>query len=102
MHEKISRKLNGFYDKLLTLEPKEIIERAYEKATKDEIMGCLGTLELTYGQAQALYKSPAPLEECYQRWLKSDSSYFPDLHDCVEEAAIQLEKEGKTKTGEER
>ena len=100
--DKMSREHSAFYDKLLTLEPKQIIERAYEKVTKDEIMGCLDTLELTYSQSLALLRSTAPLEECYQRWLKSDSSCFSDLHDCVEELAIRLETERKSKAVEGR
>ena len=102
LHEKMGREHNDFYNKLLTLESKEIVERAYEKATKDEIMGCLDTLELPYKQALDLLKSPTPLDDCYQRWLKTDSSYFPDLHNCVEETAKQLEKERGAKGLEER
>ena len=102
LHEKMSREYIAFYDKLLTLEPKQIIERAYEKATKDEIMGCIGTLELPYGQALSLYKSPIPLEECYQRWLKSDTNQIPDIHHCIGEVAKILERERSSKAQEGR
>lgn len=86
--------LDELKEDLLNISPQEILSRAYEYATKTEIIYAAHDAELDDYQMEALLKHPSPLNDVYSKYLKHDETALSDeLANClVEEANIANEK----------
>lgn len=90
LYDKMSAEYGEFIERLYQMEPKEIIQRAYEKVFKEDILMSISEMDLPKNQVEVLLKTKAPLDECYSAWLKADYSYMPDLRECIEENTKHL------------
>lgn len=99
-NEKIRKKLyyeyNVFIDNLKTLSPEQIIEKAYEKVAKEDILSvfeCNNALD--YNQARVLLSMKNPLNYLYYEFLDTEISNKDLVSDCVHDAAKKAVKEIK-------
>lgn len=91
--------LDELKEDLLNISPQEILSRAYEYATKTEIIYAAHDAELDDYQMEALLKHPSPLNDVYSKYLKHDETALSDeLANCLaEEANVELHHNENTK-----
>lgn len=108
LKEKLSEKLNNefknFIDNLKLCTPEVIIERAYEKVSKEEMIYKIKDKHYTVADLKALLKVDEILQECYDEWLKSDFNFNEVLEYAVDERIDSIidEYKEKNKKGRER
>lgn len=81
---RISKENENYHERILTLPPKDIIDSAYEIATKNDIVLSIENIPLSTQQIDALLTIDHPLDAIYQEWMDSDASYMEMLNDSVE------------------
>lgn len=99
---KMREEYQQFLKNLEHKEPKEIIEAAYEKISKEDIIIAVEENDFSLEQLTALNDVKFPLESCYAAWLKSEVTYMETLFLCVEDHAEMLFKSRKTEDRSER
>ena len=93
--EKMRAEYEAFLDYLRGLPVEQLLDRAYEKVMKEDIVYAIEEEPLSEKQARALLKTSHPLEECYSQWQKSEGSYMPDLRAAIEYRAGTLENRSR-------
>lgn len=73
--EKITNEYNDYIENLKNEKPEVIIEKAYEKVCKEEIIYLFEEKDLSVQECKALLKCPNILDECYDNWLNCDSNF---------------------------
>jgi len=81
-----------YIENLKTLPPEKILERAYEKVMRDDIVTTIEFSPLTEKQLKALLKLKAPVSACFDEWQKKDDTYMDRLIDMVDEFSDKLVK----------
>ena len=81
-----------YIENLKTLPPEKILERAYEKVMRDDIVTTIEYATLTENQLKELLKFKAPVSACFDEWQKKDDTYMDRLMDMVEEFSEKLVK----------
>lgn len=101
LQEKLEQEIKDLEQELLQLEPKTILDRAYEYVSKihikDEI---LGRNYLDNEEINAIMKTDNVLQICYDSWQDEDSSLCEMYETSVDEALeiiVDDYKENKTK-----
>lgn len=84
VQEKLTNEYNEFINELKKERPQEIIERAYEKVCKEEMVYAFEKKSLSANECKALLKCPNILEDCYDEWLKSDGNFNEILEYAVD------------------
>ena len=102
LYEKMQKEYNQFLEKLEEMVPQEVIEYAYEKVVKEDILCCIEYSKYPQVEAKALYSLKNPLHELYQEWLDTDVSYMDTLRGTINERAKSAVKETKEKQREIR
>jgi hypothetical protein len=99
LYSKLSAEYEAFIENLKSLPPQEIIEAAYEKVFKEEILSCLEYgVNLSNREISALLTLDNPLDGLYRNWLHTDVSYTDDLTDSIHGFAVR-ETEWQTDVG---
>lgn len=99
LYEKLSAEYDAFIGELKAAPPDKIIESAYEKVFKEDILMCFEyNDDLSDEKIDALLALESPLDSLYQNWLDTDVSYMDDLRDTIHsfvrnEVLEQKEKE---------
>lgn len=97
LYEKVKNEYNEFIEHLKKLPPDKIIDHAYEKVFKEDLMIALQEKKLSYNEAKAMLSLKYPLDELYQEWMHTDISYMDMLSDVVDnrvqKAVIQQKRE---------
>lgn len=96
LYEKASKEQDAFVEYLKTLPPEQIIDRAYEKVMRDDILITFEDDSLSDKQVEALAKLDCPLSVCYDEWQKTDVTYMDRLRDVVDDVANDLIKQNET------
>lgn len=81
---------------------KPLLERAYEKVIKENILCILEDSQRDQKEAKALYLEKYPLDRAYQDWLKSDVSGTAMLRYSIDDTAKDVVKERREKQRESR
>ena len=68
LYEKMFAEQEKYREKLLTMQPEEILEHAYEYAVREDILASLENNELEDSQARALLKYARPLSLVYKEY----------------------------------
>lgn len=102
LYEKVQAEYDAFIEELKRMTPEQIIERAYEKVTKENMVMAIQDKELTYTEAKALCREKYPLDCMYREWLDTDVSGMQMLKDSIDDAAKKAVKEMKEKQRESR
>ena len=87
LYEKCKSELSSFENDLLNMEPKEILNYAYELVMKRDLFDIIENERLSSQKAKALCKLSHPIDACYREWLHNDMSYMDMLQDSIEDAA---------------
>lgn len=101
LYEKMQAEYDSFIDELKTKPVDEVLEKAYEKVMKEEMVCICEIAKHDQKEAKALYLEKYPLDRMYQDWLKSDVSYMDMLRDSVDDstkAALTERRENARKS----
>lgn len=97
LYRKLEKENKAFTDDLKTKTPEQIIEAAYEKVFKEDILSIFEHKDFSQTEAKALYKLKNPLDDLYQAWLNREVSYMNLLHDTVDLRIQSAVKEMKAR-----
>ncbi len=84
VQEKLTNEYNNFIGELKNESADVIIERAYEKVCKEEMIYIFEEKELSVKECKSLLKCSNILNDCYDEWLKSDGNFNEMLEYAVE------------------
>lgn len=87
LYDKMSTEYDVFLEELKTKPPGKILDAAYEKVFKEDILMIFESGEFSNEQISALLALEEPLESLYRDWLDSDANYMDILRDCIDSAA---------------
>jgi hypothetical protein len=90
--DKMWDEFSRYVNKLKTLPPVKIIESAFEKVFKEDLLLTVENGDFSDEQIAALLSLDRPLETLYQDWLDSDTTYMDTLRECVDGAIDVLIK----------
>ena len=93
LYEKAQKEYDNLIAELKELPSEQVIERAYEKVIKENILCILEDSQRDQKEAKALYLEKYPLDRAYQDWLKSDVSETAMLRDSIDDTAKDVVKE---------
>lgn len=102
---KLQKEYLDFRESLKKLKPEDIIGRAYELVSKEQIKDEIISRSLEEEKMEALVKCDDILSECYDEWLEEDSSLssaFEFSVDNVIDRATEENEKRKEKFREER
>ena len=85
LDDKIDKEFSDFIENLKKCSPETIIDRAYEKVSKEEMTYKIKDKDYSISDLKALLKTDGILQECYDEWLKSDGHFTDVLEYAVEE-----------------
>ena len=102
LYEKVQAEYDAFIEELKRMTPEQVVERAYEKVTKENMVTIIQENELTPAEAKSLYREKYPLDLMYQEWLDTDVSEMQMLKDSIDDTAKKAVKEMKDKQKESR
>ena len=91
--EKAMHEQSEYIESLKKLPPENIIERAYEKVMRDDIVTTIEFSPMTEKQLKALLKLKYPISACFDEWQKKDETYMDRLIDTVDKFAEKLVKD---------
>ena len=93
--EKMKTEYEGFIGDMKLKPAGDILEAAYEKVFKEDLLLTVETENLNDEQIAALLTLETPLADLYWNWLDTDVSYMDMLRDSVDEYADAVIKELK-------
>lgn len=100
LEEKLEQEIKNLEQELLQLEPKTILDRAYEYVSKTHIKDEILDRNLDYEERNAIMKADNVLQRCFDTWQDEDSSlcymYENSVDDTLDEI-VEDYKENKTK-----
>ena len=102
LYEKVQAEYDAFIEELKRMTPEQVIDRAYEKVTKENMVTIIREENLTPAEAKALNREKYPLDRMYQEWLDTDVSEMQMLKDSIDDTAKKAVKEMKDKQKESR
>ena len=102
LYEKVKAEYDTFIDELKRMTPEQVIERAYEKVTKENLVITIQENELSPSEAKVLFREKYPLDRLYQEWLDTDVSEMQLLKDSIDDTAKKAVTEMKDKQKESR
>ena len=97
LYQKVAKEQSDFVEYLKMLPPDEIIDKAYEKALRDDILLSFENDYLSNEQMKELIKLEKPLAACYNEWLDTESSHMEMLMDIIDKFSEMLVKENTPK-----
>ena len=96
LYEKMQAENETFKDWLLSQEPVEILNHAYEYTIYQDMMLCMEDMDLLPKQAKAMYQSPSPLRDALSDFDKRETDHMENLRDSLEATAnksVRVQKE---------
>lgn len=95
VQEKLINEYNDFISELKNENPQVILERAYEKVCKQEIVYTFERTNPSANECKALLKCPNILNDCYDEWLKSDDNFNELLEYAIENSIKHITEDFK-------
>ena len=102
LYEKVQQEYDAFIAGLKLMSNEQVLDSAYEKVIKSDILIECENGRLDQKEAKALYLEKYPLDRIYQDWLKSDVSYMGMIRDTIDDSAKDAVKERREKQRESR
>jgi len=100
LYDKVQMEYNIFMEELNRMTPEQIIERAYEKVMKENIVMAIQDMKFTSTEAKALFREKYPLDRIYREWLDTNISDMQILKDSISDTAKKAVKKMKEKRRE--
>ncbi len=85
--EKVQAEYDGFIARLSEMSAEEVLEHAYEKVIKEDLLILFQYGDIEPKQAKAFCKMKYPLDYCYHEWRNNDYSYMDLLQDTIGDAS---------------
>ena len=95
LYQKASKEQEVYVEHIKRLPPELIIEKAYEKVMRDDILMTFEDDYLSDKQIAELLKLDYPLLDCYNEWMETDASHMEMLRDTIDEYTQELVKENE-------
>ena len=92
LYIKMDKEYKEFIKSLKQKTPDEIIEAAYEKVMKKNILCCIEEENFPHYKAKPLLTLDYPLDSIYQQWLSSDDSFLDMLRDAIDATVDDVKK----------
>lgn len=102
LNEKVQDEYESFIAELKGMPSEKVIEHAYEKVIKEDLVICIENGDFSRAEAKALYQKKCPLDFCYREWLETDCSHMDMLERTVNETADRAYREMKLQNRESR
>lgn len=80
---KAIKEQTSYVEHLKALPPKQIIDSAYEKVMRDDILLTFEDDYLSDKQIEELIKLDCPLYVCYEEWMKMECTHMEMLRDTI-------------------
>lgn len=90
VQEKVVNEYNDFIEELKGERVEVVIERAYEKVCKQEMVYAFEKLNLDVDECKSLLKTKKILDGAYSEWLKSDANFNEMLKYSVERSVKNI------------
>ena len=87
LYRKMFAEQEAFKAQLLSMTPQEILDRAYEYVSREDILLAMENNDLTNRQAKALLKSETPLGDVFTTWEDWETDHMEDVWAAVESRA---------------
>ena len=101
LYQKMFAEQQVFCDRLLSLEPREILKNAYELVMREDILLCLECHDLTGKQCTALLKSDTPLADVFREWEHTESAHMEEIRNIIEHCANEIIRKDHLKSRSE-
>lgn len=95
VQEKLTNEYNDFISELKNERQEVIIERAYEKVCKEEMLYVFEKKDLSTNECKSLLKCSNILSDCYDEWLKSDGNFNEMLEYAVDNSIEHIVEDYK-------
>lgn len=92
----------SFRNYLLNQPVEEILDHAYEYATREDILMCIQGGELSEKEVRALMNSRTPLADVYRRADKNEVNIMDGLRDCITQIGDEWEAKNINSKSKER
>lgn len=102
LSDKVQTEYDDFVAGLKEMPAEKVMEHAYEKVFKEDLVVCIQNGHMSAIEAKALYLKDYPLDYCYREWLDNDCSYMDMLRDTIDDASKNAVREMKEKSRESR
>lgn len=102
LYQKMAAEQAKYREHLLTLSPDEILELAYEYATREDILTAMEHNDLSKRQVQALMKSETPLEDVFHHYEKHGAGRMGDIWNMIEARANEVLRQEHKRRLQER
>ena len=90
LYQKMFTEQEKYKEWLRTLTPEEVMNRAYEYTSREDILLSLEYNDLSPRQAAALLKSPTPLADVFKTWERWETNYMDDIWNAVAARANEM------------
>lgn len=102
LYEKMLEEQKRFTEDLLSMPPKEILEKAYEYTVREDIVLAMEDADLSPKQCKALLKSKTPLADVFARFQDRETSYMDTVRDTLESQANEAMRDEFKKSHDAR
>lgn len=87
LYQKMYAEQEAFRNQLLALTPQEILDRAYEYISREDILLAMENNDLSNRQVKALLKTETPLGDVFTKWEDWETDHMRDVWAAVESRA---------------
>ena len=84
LFDKMKNEYDRFVEEVIALPPAKILDKAYEKVAKEDILSCFHEDTMPENRVQALLALESPLEELFQGWMDTDVTYMDTIRECID------------------
>ena len=104
LYDKLEKELTSYKQELETLTSKEIIDKSYETAIKEEVIYLFypESKQFDIDEIKALKSEKNSLETLYQGWMDCDMNICQLLEDSARDTVEDLAREFKEKQAKKR
>ena len=102
LYQKASKEQEVYVEHIKRLPPELIIEKAYEKVMRDDILMAFEDDYLSDKQIAELIKLDYPLLACYNEWMDTDYSHMEMLRDTIDDYTKRLVEENEKQKDKKR
>ena len=102
LYEKATKEQEVYVEHLKRLPPEQIIDKAYEKVMRDDILMTFEDDYLSDKQIAELIKLDYPLLACYNEWMDTDYSHMEMLRDTIDDYTKRLVEENEQQKQKEK
>ena len=92
-YEKMLEEQKRFTEDLLSLPPREILDKAFEYTVREDIVLAMEDANLSSKQCKALMKSETPLADVFSRFQDRETSYMDTVRNTLESQANEIMRE---------